>query len=349
MEKIGVGVLGATGLVGQTIVQLLSDHPWFEVKEVAASERSAGRKYGEVMESRWGVSDEVPENVKDLVLKECKPHLDCEVVLSALDSSVATEVEERFAEAGYVVSSNAKNHRMDEDVPLLIPEVNGEHISIIENQRRVRGWKGLIVTNPNCSVMGLALALKPIHDAFGVKKVVVTTMQAVSGAGYPGVPSMDILGNVVPFIGDEEEKIESETPKILGNVAGDRFDYADMKISAQCNRVPVLNGHMESVSIKLSKKAKKEEIITAIERFAPLKQMSLPLAPARPVSYLRGMNRPQPKLDVDAEGGMGVSIGRLRECSILDYKFTLLSHNLVRGAAGAAVLNAEFLKAKGYV
>ncbi len=349
MEKVSVGVLGATGLVGQTIVQLLSNHPWFEVREVAASERSAGRKYGEVMESRWSVSSAIPKKVKDLVLKECKPDLDCKVALSALDSGVATEVEERFAKAGYIVSSNAKNHRMEEDVPLLIPEVNGEHISIIDSQRRARSWKGFIVTNPNCSVMGLALALKPIHDAFGVEKVMVTTMQAVSGAGYPGISSMDILGNVVPFIGDEEEKIESETPKILGNVAGDRFNYADMKVSAQCNRVPVLNGHMESVSIKLSRKAKKEEIITAIERFAPLKQVGLPSAPTRPVSYLREMNRPQPKLDVDAEGGMGVSVGRLRECNILDYKFTLLSHNLVRGAAGAAVLNAEFLKAKGYI
>lgn len=349
MRKISVGVLGATGMVGQTIIQMLEKHPWFELTEVAASEKSAGKSYEEAMANRWNISHEIPEYARNLMLKECKPKLDCDMVLSALDSSVALEVEREFAKEGYGVSSNAKNHRMDEDVPLLIPEINANHVDLIKVQRRKRGWKGFIVTDPNCSTIHMCIALKPLYDQFGLEKVMVTTMQAVSGAGYPGVPSMDIIENVVPFIREEEEKMETEPLKILGSFSGDRISNAKMKISAQCTRVPVRYGHTESVSVKLSEKASAEEILSSFKAFNPLAPMKLPTAPKRPIVYLEGENRPQPKLDVNIEGGMASVIGRLRECSIFDYKFVVLGHNLIRGAAGAALLNAELLKVKGYL
>ena len=349
MSRLSVGVLGATGTVGQMIVHLLERHPWFEVTEVAASERTAGKSYSEVMQTRWNVSHEVPESARDLVVKECKPNLDCDVILSALDSGVAFGIEEDFAKAGYPISSNAKNHRMEGDVPLLIAEVNPEHASLIDTQQKRRGWKGFIATNPNCSTIQMCLALKPLQDAFGLEKVMVTTMQALSGAGYPGVPSLDALDNVIPFISGEEEKMESEPLKILGCISGRGVVPAKAVISAHCNRVAVRHGHTESVSIKLSKKADREDIIDAFNSFNPIKSLNLPSAPKHPIIYLSQEDRPQPKLDVSVENGMASVVGRLRECSILDYKFTVLGHNLVRGAAGGTILNAELLKRKGYI
>jgi aspartate-semialdehyde dehydrogenase len=349
MRKISVGILGATGMVGQTIIRLMEDHPWFEVSEVAASERSTGKTYEEAMKNRWSASEEIPEGVRDMRLKDAKPGLDCDIVLSALDSSVASEIEKSFAKEGYPVSSNAKNHRMDEDIPLLIPEINHDHLELIERQRKNRGWKGFIITDPNCSTIHMCLALKPLIDSFGIEKVSVTTMQAVSGAGYPGVPSMDIIDNIMPFINDEEEKLETEPLKIFGSEKNAHIQNADIRISAQCNRVSVRYGHMEALSVKFSRKPDREEIIDSFKKFSPIKKLGLPSAPDRPVVYRKEENRPQNKLDLDIEGGMASVIGRLRECSILDYKFVVLGHNLVRGAAGAAILNAELLKAKGYL
>ena len=349
MRKISVGVLGATGMVGQTIIRIMEKHPWFGVSEVAASERSTGKTYEEVMKTRWSASEEIPERIKDMKLKEAKPDLDCDIVLSALDSSVASEIEKSFAKEGYPVSSNAKNHRMDEDVPLLIPEINHDHLSLIERQRKKRGWKGFIVTDPNCSTIHMCLALKPLIDSFGIEKVSVMTMQAVSGAGYPGVPSIDIIDNIMPFISDEEEKLETEPLKIFGSEKNMHIHNADMKISAQCNRVSVRYGHMEALSVKFSRRPEREEIIESFERFSPIKNLGLHSAPERPVVYKNEENRPQNKLDLGIEGGMASVVGRLRECSILDYKFVVLGHNLVRGAAGAAILNAELLKVKGYL
>ncbi|MDE1849170.1 MAG: aspartate-semialdehyde dehydrogenase [Candidatus Micrarchaeota archaeon] len=349
MAKISVGVFGATGMVGQTIVQLLDNHPWFEVTELAASENSAGKSYEDVMRMRWSAGSEIPEYARGMIVKEAGTTPDCNLVLSALDSKVAGPIEEGLAKAGYAVSSNSRNHRMFDDVPLLIPEINANHINLIKKQQKERGWEGFIVTDPNCSAMQLCIALKPLQDAFGLESVMITTMQALSGAGYPGVPSMDIMDNVIPFIGDEEEKLQSEPLKILGSFAKDRIRPANFKISAQCNRVAVRHGHMETVNVKLSRKADEDKIIKAFESFKPLKEMGLPSAPERPIVYMRNENRPQPKLDANIENGMASVVGRLRKCSILDYKFIVLGHNLVRGAAGAAILNAELLKAKGYV
>ncbi len=349
MAKISVGILGATGMVGQTMVELLSNHPWFEVTELAASEKSAGKKYEEEMETRWSISSQIPQYARNLTIKECKPNLNCDVVFSALDSSVALEIEENFAKAGYIVASKAKNHRMDLDVPLLVPELNANHIDLIKVQQKKRGWKGFIVTDPNCSTTQMSIVLKPLMDKFGVEQVMVTTMQALSGAGYPGVASLDIVDNVIPYIGDEEPKMESEPLKILGTFSSGKITPADFKISAQCNRVAVKDGHTECVSVKLSKNTTEGEILNAFKNFNPLKGLKLPSAPEHPIVYLTSNNRPQPKLDVNIEHGMASVVGRLRECSILDYKFVILGHNLIRGAAGNAILNAELLKVKGYI
>jgi aspartate-semialdehyde dehydrogenase len=349
MNKIKVGVLGATGMVGQTLVSMLTDHPWFELTEVAASERSSGKNYEEATSGRWNINTDMPDAVRNMKLKECKPNLDCELVFSALDSSVAAEIELDFATAGYAVSSNAKNHRMEDDVPLIIPEVNAGHLELIKAQRKARGWKGLIVTDPNCSTIGMCLVLKPLMDSFGLEKVMVTTMQALSGAGYPGVASLDIFDNVIPFISGEEEKMEEEPLKIFGSMGQGAIKNADMVISAHCNRVAVRHGHTECVNVKLAKQTDIKEITKVLESFNPLKAMGLPSAPKRPIIVTSQHNRPQPKMDVEAEKGMASVVGRIRKCEILDYKFTLLSHNLIRGAAGAAILNAELLKAKGYI
>lgn len=346
MEKIKVGVLGATGMVGQRFIQLLEGHPWFEVTEIAASERSANRPYGEVMQGRWKVEGDIPPRVAQLIVKECTPELDCRLCFSALDSTVAGSVEEEFAKAGYVVSSNSRNHRMDPDVPLLIPEVNAEHLAIIPQQKVRWGSDGYIITNPNCAAIGLVMALAPLHKRFGVDKVIVTTLQGLSGAGYPGVPSLDVIDNVVPFISGEEPKVESEPLKLLGSLNGGEFIYADLQISASCTRVHVLDGHLESMSIGLKQKASPADLIDAWEEFDPLSSHELPSAPSPVIIYRRENDRPQPRRDRNEGKGMACVVGRLRKCSILDYKFFVLSHNTIRGAAGAAILNAEYLYKK---
>jgi aspartate-semialdehyde dehydrogenase len=347
-KKFKAGVLGATGMVGQRLVSMLANHPWFELTEVAASERSATRRYADVV--RWHLDSPIPKGAADLIVKTLAPSLDCDFVFSALDSSVAGPAEEEFARAGYPVVSNSKNHRMAADVPLLIPEVNAAHLDAIPLQQKNRGYTtGFIVTNPNCSTAGLVLALKPLADAFGLEKIFVVTMQAISGAGYPGVASMDIQGNVVPFISGEEEKMETEPQKLLGKWNGQRFVDAGLSLSAHCNRVPVIEGHLESVSLSLKKVASLGEVREALRIFeVDAALAALPTAIRNPIVVLDDEARPQPRRDVNAGHGMAAVVGRIRPCPILDVKLTLLSHNLVRGAAGAALLNAELLAARGF-
>ena len=346
-KKFRAGILGATGTVGQRLVQLLADHPWFELTEVAASERSSGKKYSEAV--NWHLNTPIPAGAANLIVKSLEPALECDFVFSALDSSVAGPAEEEFARAGYPVVSNSKNHRMSPDVPLLIPEVNAAHLDAIPVQQKNRGYgSGFIVTNPNCSTAGLVLVLKPLADAFGLEKIFVVTLQAVSGAGYPGVASLDILGNVVPFIGGEEEKMEEEPQKLLGRWDGSRFVEAGVGISAHCNRVPVENGHLECLSLSLKKIATLAEVREALRDFTVSEELAaLPTAVRNPVIVLDEENRPQPRRDVNAGNGMAAVVGRVRECPLLDVKLTLLSHNLLRGAAGAALLNAELLASRG--
>ena len=346
MRKIKVGILGATGMVGQRFIQLLENHPWFDITELCASEKSAGKTYEEVMDGRWKFETPIPVDVGALEVKECRPNIDCKIVFSALDSIVAGEIEKEFAKSGYIVSSNSRNHRMEQDVPLLIPEVNPEHLSAVKTQRY---GKGFIVTNPNCSVIGLVLALKPLYDSFGLESVFVTTMQALSGAGYPGVASLDIIDNVVPYISDEEKKIESESLKILGRFENNNFKYADINLSAQCNRVNVKDGHLEGVNVKLNKNADVDDIVKAFRNFNPLKNLNLPFAPNPPIIVKEAIDRPQPRYDRNLGNGMVCVVGRIRKCPILDFKFLLLSHNTIRGAAGAAILNAELMKVKNYI
>jgi len=348
-KKWRAGVLGATGIVGQRVVKLLSEHPWFELTEVAASERSSGRTYAEAV--RWHLETPIPPVARNLVVQGVEPGLNCDFVFSALDSSVAGPVEEDFARAGYPVVSNSRNHRMDADVPLLIPEVNASHLDAIPIQQKNRGYDtGFIVTNPNCSTAGLVLVLKPLADVFGLERIFVVTLQAISGAGYPGVASMDIQGNVVPFISGEEEKMEAEPQKLLGKWDGTRFIEAGLGISAHCNRVPVLDGHLECVSLGLKKIASLAEVREALRMFQVDEELaSLPTALRHPVVVVDEENRPQPRRDVEAGDGMAAVVGRIRECPVHDVKLTLLSHNLVRGAAGAALLNAELLAARGFL
>jgi aspartate-semialdehyde dehydrogenase len=347
-KKFKAGVLGATGMVGQRLVSMLANHPWFELSDVAASERSATRRYADAV--HWHLDTPIPKAAGDLTVKTLAPSLDCDFVFSALDSSVAGPAEEEFARAGYPVVSNSKNHRMAVDVPLLIPEVNAAHLGAIPLQQKNRGYTtGFIVTNPNCSTAGLVLALKPLADAFGLEKIFVVTMQAVSGAGYPGVASLDIQGNVVPFISGEEEKMETEPQKLLGKWNGQRFIDAGLSLSAHCNRVPVIEGHLESVSLSLKKVASLGEVREALRSFeVDAALAALPTAIRYPVVVLDDEARPQPRRDVNASNGMAAVVGRIRPCPILDVKLTLLSHNLVRGAAGAALLNAELLAARGF-
>jgi aspartate-semialdehyde dehydrogenase len=348
-KKLRAGVLGATGLVGQRLVSLLADHPWFELTEVAASERSSGKTYAEAV--RWHLDAPIPSAARDLVVRSLTPALECDFVFSALDSSVAGGAEEDFARAGYPVVSNSRIHRTDPDVPLLIPEVNPSHLEAIPLQQKNRGYDtGFIVTNPNCSTAGLVLVLKPLAEAFGLEKIFVVTLQAMSGAGYPGVASLDIQGNVVPFISGEEEKMESEPQKLLGKWNGERFVDAGLGISAHCNRVPVLDGHLECVSLGLKKIASLEEVREALREFEVSSELAaLPSALRNPIVVLEEQDRPQPRRDVNVGAGMAAVVGRVRECSLLDIKLTLLSHNLVRGAAGAALLNAELLAARGFL
>ncbi len=340
-----IGILGATGMVGQRFIQLLENHPWFEVAWLAASDRSSGRKYGEAV--RWKLDTPLPERIANMTISPAVSEGAPKVIFAALDADIAREMEPAFAAAGCAVISNSSAFRMHQDVPLVIPEVNADHLPILENQEWRRQSGGYIVTNPNCSAIGLVLALKPIVDRFGVDSIFVSTMQAVSGAGYPGVASMDILGNVVPYIKNEEEKMQAETLRLLGSRDGKIVRPLDAKMTAHCNRVAVEDGHTESVSIKLSREATRDELLAAWREFTPLAGRDLPTAPAQPVEFTPLDDRPQPRLDKMRGNGMTATVGRLRPCSLLDWKFTVLSHNTIRGAAGAALLNAELLVSLG--
>lgn len=352
-EKIKVGILGCTGAVGQKLISLLDNHPFFAITEIAASENSAGKLYKEAVS--WREATPIPQSVQNLTVKNCLPNLDCKILFSGLDSNVAGSIEETMAKAGYIVVSNSKNHRMADDVPLIIPEVNAAHFKLIEHQKKRWNSGGFIVTNPNCSTIVLAVALSPIYNLFGLSKVLVTTMQAVSGAGYPGVSSMDIMGNIIPHIKDEEEKIQTEPLKILGSFNKDgkdregKINYADFKISAACNRVPIRDGHTLSVSIETQKKVSKEEIVSAFSSFNNSNNLNLNFASDNIIDYIDEPGRPQPLLDLSKNNGMTISIGNLRKCSVLDWKFTALGHNTIRGAAGAAILNAEWLVENNYL
>jgi aspartate-semialdehyde dehydrogenase len=347
-NKIPIGILGATGVVGQRFIQMLEHHPWFEVAWLAASDRSEGKAYAEA--ARWRLKTSIPAAVAKMKVSPATPDGAPKIIFAALDSSIAAELEPRFADAGCAVVSNSSALRMQEDVPLVIPEVNAGHIKLIDIQAWRKKSGGYVVTNPNCSAIGLVLALAPLDQKFGLDTVMAVTMQAVSGAGYPGVASLDILGNVIPFIKNEEEKMEEETKKLLGRVNGSKVIPGGFAMSAQCNRVAVEDGHTESISIRLKKKATADEIIAAWNGYrAEPQELKLPSAPEKPVVYVTASDRPQPRFDVDMGAGMTTVVGRLRPCSVLDWKFTVLSHNTIRGAAGAAVLNAELLKAKGYL
>ncbi|HEX3156044.1 MAG TPA: aspartate-semialdehyde dehydrogenase [Candidatus Angelobacter sp.] len=348
-SKIPVGILGATGTVGQRFIQLLHEHPWFEITWLAASDRSAGKLYPEA--AKWNLATPIPAKIAAMTVCAAVPDkFTPKLVFAALDATAAQQIEPAFAEAGHAVVSNSSAFRMAEDVPLIIPEVNGDHVPLIKTQKWYKKNGGFMVTNPNCSAIGLVLALAPLHRRFGIDKIFVATMQAISGAGYPGVPSMDILGNVIPYIAKEEDKMEAETRKLLGSLNGSRVIDADLTLSAHCNRVAVEDGHTESVSLKLRKPASTEEIIEAWNEFRCLPQkLKLPTAPEQPVIYESAPDRPQPRLDRDRGCGMSAVCGRLRPCNIFDWKFTVLSHNTIRGAAGAAVLNGELLKAQGYL
>eukprot|EP00741_Cyanophora_paradoxa_P006151 tig00000944_g5964.t1 len=351
-RKYSVGILGATGTVGQKFIVLLKDHPWFTVTHLGASEASAGKKYKDVV--RWKQSSPIPASVADLVICECKPELfrGCDLVFSGLDSNVAGEVEVAFAKSDIAVFSNAKNHRYDADVPILIPNVNASHVDSVVKQRQNHGYKrGFIVTNANCSSTGLVIALKPIAEAFGIDQCFVVTMQAISGAGYPGVASLDITDNVVPFIDGEEPKVEAEPNKILGGWDGNAFVDANMKLSAHCNRVHVIDGHTECVSLKLKKKATAAEVEEVLRNYSTpdLEKMNLPSLPKQHIIVRSEKDRPQPRLDREANSGYTVTVGRVRECPLFDIKFVLLSHNTVIGAAGGSILNAELACAKGYL
>jgi aspartate-semialdehyde dehydrogenase len=345
IEKIPVAILGATGSVGQRFVQLLAAHPWFRVHEVVASERSAGRMYADAAD--WRLDTLMPDEAAGLSIMRIGDKLESRLLFSGLDSSIAGEAEDEYANQGCAVISNSRNHRMDSDVPLLILEINADHLDAIREQQKRR--PGFIITNPNCSVVGLAMALAPLEREFGVEVVQVTTMQAISGAGYAGVPSYAILDNVIPFIGGgEEEKIETEPRKILGRWRNGQFSESPMTISAQVNRVPVIDGHLLSISAKLRESASIEDVRAAIESFEGEPQrLGLPSAPRRPLHYIDAEDRPQPRLDREREHGMAVSIGRLRPCTHLDIRMVALVHNTIRGAAGAAILNAELLEARG--
>ena len=348
-RKFRVGILGATGTVGQRFIQLLEQHPQFELTALAASDRSQGKSYSEAC--AWRLPGEMPQSVRSLKVEPPAPPLDCEIVFSSLPGDIARETEEGFARAGYAVISNSSALRMDEDVPLLIPEINHEHLVLLDVQRARRGFdKGFVVTNPNCSTIALVLALAPLHARFRVEAVVATTMQAISGAGYPGVASLDITDNVLPYIGGEEEKVETEPQKILGRVEAGRITHAPFAVSAQCNRVNVTDGHTVAVRVKLARQAGIEEVREAFASYTSLPQeLKLHSAPARPVIVRDEADRPQPRLDRDAGAGMSVTVGRISTDNVLDYRFVALSHNTVRGAAGAAILNAELLAATGKI
>jgi aspartate-semialdehyde dehydrogenase len=345
MKKYRVGILGATGTVGQRFVQLLEGHPQFEITALAASDRSAGKPYAEAC--AWKLSGDIPQSVREIIVQPIEPPLDCDIVFSSLPSSVARETEEAFARAGFPVISNSSSYRMDDDVPLLIPEINFEHLGLIETQRQRRGFgKGFIVTNPNCAVTAFAPPLAALHRKFGVESAIVTTMQAISGAGYPGVSSMDISDNVLPYIAGEEPKVETEAQKILGEFSNGSITNADFGVSAQCFRVAVIDGHTASVRVNLKKSATLEDVVDAMQTFPVL---ALHSSPEKFIEVLDEPSRPQPRLDRDNGNGMTITVGRVFPDNVFDYRFVALSHNTVRGAAGSAILNAELLIDKGVI
>lgn len=345
-SRIPVGVLGATGAVGQRLVQRLDGHPWLEVREVGASRQSAGRPYGEAV--TWRLPGEVPAAVAALRVKGVDEPWESRILFSALDAAVAAGVETELAGRGHAVVSNAGSHRLEPDVPLLIPEVNPDHLGLLALQRR--RWPGAIVTNPNCSAIGLCLVLGPLHRAFGVEAVEVVTLQSLSGAGYPGVPALDAADNVIPFIEGEEQKLLEEPRKILGRWTGNAVEPSTMRVSAQVHRVPVSEGHQLALSVKLGQRVWPDEVAAALSRFRGRPQeLGLPSAPRFPVHVLTAPDRPQPRLDRDREGGMAVTVGRVRRCPVLDVRLSVLVHNTIRGAAGAAILNAELCVAERHI
>jgi aspartate-semialdehyde dehydrogenase len=344
-NKYPIGILGATGMVGQRFIQLLEHHPWFEITWIAASDRSSGKIYGDA--AKWRLDTPLPERIARMTVSPAEPESAPKIVFASVDAAYARELEPKFAAAGCAVVSNSSAFRMAPNVPLVLPEVNAEHLHLIEEQSWRKESSGYIVTNSNCTVMGPVMALKPIADRFGIEQIFATSMQAVSGAGYPGVASMDILDNVVPYISNEEEKMEEEMLKLLGKLDGHTVKPLAARMSASCNRVPVVDGHTVSVSVKLATKATREEILAAWAEFRPLAGQNLPSAPDQPVEWAPQQDRPQPRLDRNRGKGMAATVGRLRPCGVLDWKFTVLSHNTIRGAAGATILNAELLASLG--
>jgi len=344
-SKLPIGILGATGMVGQRYIQLLEHHPWFEVAWLAASDRSSGKLYGEA--AKWRLDTPLPERIARMTLSPAEPEGAPKIIFASVDAAFARELEPKFAAAGCAVVSNSSAFRMAPNVPLVLPEVNADHLHLIEEQSWRKESGGYIVTNSNCTVMGPVLALKPIEERFGIEQIFATSMQAISGAGYPGVASMDIMDNVVPYIANEEEKMEEELLKLLGKLDGHAVKPLAARMSASCNRVAVVDGHTVSVSIKLAKPATREQILAAWQEFRPLAGQNLPTAPDQPVEWASQPDRPQPRLDRNRGNGMAVTVGRLRPCGVLDWKFTVLSHNTIRGAAGATILNAELLASLG--
>jgi len=356
MKKLRCGILAGTGMVGQKYIQLLEAHPWFEVSYITASERSAGKKFKDAVEGRWHMPTDMPGAVKDITVEDMdtleKVKKRCDFVFSALDSGPAKDWEEKYAAAGIPVVSNASAHRHTPDVPMLIPEINPEHLDILPIQKKNRNWsKGFIVVKPNCSLQSYMTPLFALHREFILKRAIITTMQAVSGAGHPGVSSFDIVDNIIPYIGGEEEKSEREPQKILGRIEGNKITYnEDFQISAHCNRVPCIDGHMACVSAEFEENPEKEEILEIWKDFKNVPQeLDLPFAPKHPIIYREEPNRPQTRLDRDADKGMACVVGRLRECKVFNWRFTALSHNTVRGAAGGGILNAELLYKKGFL
>jgi aspartate-semialdehyde dehydrogenase len=348
VEKFPVAILGATGTVGQRFIQLLFDHPWFEISVLGGSTRSAGQRYGDIC--RWQLEEDIPPSIAEMVVRSLDPPLPARIVFSALPSSIAREIEPAFARDGYVVCSNASAYRQDPDVPLIIPEINPEHLGLIEGQREKKGWKGLIVTSPNCTTTGVVMPLKPLDQAFGLKSVFAVSMQAVSGAGYPGLPYLDIMDNVIPYIRGEEEKVEQETCLLLGHMEGNRRVQSDVIVSAHTNRVSVLDGHTACLSVELEEKPGLDEVVQILKEFrSPPSTQPLPSMPEHPIIAREEPDRPQPRRDRNAEEGMVVSVGRIRPCHLFDYRMVSVVHNTLRGAASGAILNAELLVSEGYV
>ncbi|HID52502.1 MAG TPA: aspartate-semialdehyde dehydrogenase [Anaerolineae bacterium] len=345
-KKIPVGILAATGTVGQRFVELLADHPWFEITVVTGSERTVGRPYGEGV--NWKLLGDPPEKAANLIVQPTEPNLDVKILFSALPTPQAKELEPQFAQAGYAVLTNASPYRMDPYVPLLIPEVNPDHTGIIPVQQEKYGWEGYIVANANCSTTSIVLPMKILHEAYGVETAVVVTLQAISGAGYPGVPSMDILGNVIPHIGGEDAKLEREPRKLCGTLAAGEIQMADFVVSAQANRVPVFDGHLASISLKLRQSAGPEEVIELFQNWQPPEICrQLPSIPDPVLIYRPEPDRPQPRLDTDSGSGLAWTLGKVRSCPVNDVRFLALAHNTLRGAASGSILNAELLLQQG--